>query len=151
MCQIKKTKKLFMIKDMKLPLKVLYESGESWYLEQSQPIAIFLYQDKAAAYIRDLPKMPWREANKTCFDMDIGNLYWQIPNKKQLQLLLDYREELNQTLQALDIPLLREKKYWGRDKIGFDMRVGVDLSLEREIYIEECQYAFTRPFLRLGS
>ena len=134
----------------KLPLWVLYENGESHYLEKHKPVAVFLKPDTIAVYIRDLPKMPWKEASKICHEMDIGNLYWQIPNQKQLQALLDYREALDQTLKMLNLPLLRNHKYWGRDKVDFDIRVGLDLSLEREIYIEECQYAFTRPFLRLG-
>lgn len=134
----------------KLPLTVLYESGESWYLENSKPIAVFLKIDEVAVYIKDLPKMPWKDASRTCNEMDVANLYWQIPNTKQLQLLLDYREELDQTLKMLDLPPLHNKKYWGRNKVDFDIRLGIDFSLEREVYIEECQYAFTRPFLRLG-
>ncbi len=134
----------------KLPLWVLYENGESLYIEDRQPVAVFLKPDTIAVYIQDLPKMPWKEASRMCYEMEVANLYWQIPNYKQLQALLDYQEELDQTLKLLNLPPLRKKKYWGRDKIGTDMRVGLDLALEREIYIEECQYAFTRPFLRLG-
>ena len=132
------------------PLLVMYENGEFLYPQRARPIAIFLQEDKAAIYIDDLPKLPWKDANRLCWDMEVANLYWQIPNTKQLQMLLEYRSEIDRTLEMLNLPLLRSKKYWGRDKIGFDMRVGVDLSLEREEYIEECQYAFTRPFLRLG-
>ena len=134
----------------KLPLTVLYESCESWYLENSKPVAVFLKTDEVAVYIKDLPKMPWKEASRMCYEMDVANLYWQIPNTKQLQLLLDCREELDQTLQMLNFPPLHDKKYWGREKVDFDIRLGIDFSLEREVYIEECQYAFTRPFLRLG-
>lgn len=132
------------------PLLVMYENGEFWYPEQGKnPIAIFLKIDEIAIYVQDLPKLPWKEANKLCWNMEVANLYWQIPGTKQLQFLLDYRAEVDRTLEMLHLPPLRSKKYWGRDKVGFDMRVGVDLSLEREMYIEECQYAFTRPFLRL--
>ncbi len=129
---------------------VLYENGESRYLENSQPVAIFLKGDEVAVYVKDLPKLRWREASKMCYELDIGNLYWVIPNSKQLQILLDYREEVDQTLTMLNLPPLHKNKYWGRTKVDFDIRQGLDFSSGREIYIEESQHAYTRPFLRLG-
>lgn len=133
----------------KLPLLVLYEHQESWYVEDDKPIAIFLEPDKYAVSAINYPKMQFGFAKRLCEDADIYNLYWQIPNNMLLQKMLDYRLLIDETAVLIHGEKFHNSRYWGRDKVTDDSRLGLHMGLEREQELPVYQHAYLRPFLRL--
>lgn len=133
----------------RLPLLVLYETKESWYVEDEKPIAIFLEPDEIAVYAYNFEKMQHGLAKQLCEDMTIGNYFWRLPNTRQLQALLDNREKLEETAKLINAHGLHNSRYWGRQKIGEDTFLGVHFGLEREIELDNYQFAYVRPFMLL--
>lgn len=134
----------------KLPLMVLYDTGESWFLqENATPIAIFLGYEEEAVYVKNVPKTNYYTAKEICDEMDLENLFWCIPTEKQLQKLLDNLNDFNKTAEILGVDVINNGKYWSRRKLFNGIRVGVNFALQKEVAIPEDEFAFTRPFLRL--
>lgn len=134
----------------KLPLLVLYEHQESWFVEDDKPIAIFLEPDRIALSAESYPKMQYGFARRLCEELDICNLYWQVPTTKMLQAMLDYRPLIDQTAALLKLQGLHNSRYWGCQKLNSETRLGLNLALEREEELDVYAYAFIRPFLRLS-
>lgn len=128
---------------------VLYKDMESWYVENSEPVAIYLKPDEVAVYPYNVPKMCYADARHYCKQMDLENLYWEIPNTEQLQLLLNLREAFDRTAELIKAEKLLLSLYWGRMRINQDYRLGVNFAWEKEAALAPEQYAYTRPFLRL--
>lgn len=136
----------------RLPLMVLYDTGESWYVqENAEPIAIFIETDKEAVYVKDLEKTDYIKARQMCDEMDVANLFWSIPKDKQIQKLLNVIDDFNKTAEMIGAEPLKNAKYWTAKKIFNGVRLGVNFALEKEVAISECEYAYTRPFLRLSN
>lgn len=136
----------------KLPLMVLYDTGESWQIKpDSTPIAIFIESDSEAVYVKDLEKTDYIEARNLCDAMDVANLFWSIPTDKQLKKLLNVIDAFNKTAELIGVEPLKNAKYWSRKVIFNGVRLGVNFGLEKEIAISEDEYAYTRPFLRLHN
>lgn len=136
--------------DQKLPLMVLYDTGESWFVKpNSKLVAIFIDSDREAVYVKNIEKTNYITARETCDKMEDDNLFWCVPTDKQLQKLLNVFDEFNKTAEMTNAEPLKQGKYWSRKKIYNGVRVGVNFGLEKEVAISECEYAFTRPFLRL--
>ncbi|MBE6450759.1 MAG: hypothetical protein E7016_02210 [Alphaproteobacteria bacterium] len=136
----------------KLPLMVLYDTGESWYVqENAEPIAIFIESDNEAVYVKDIEKTDYIKARQMCDEMDVANLFWSIPKDKQIQKLLNVVDEFNKTAEMIGAEPLKNAKYWTTKKIFNGVRLGVNFALEKEVAISECEYAYTRPFLRLSN
>ncbi len=133
----------------RLPLMVLYEHGESWFVEDDKPVAIYLLPDVMAAYVCNLPKLPWGEAKQRCQEMTEQNLYWSVPNAKQLLKLLELREVFDRTAVLIGAETLRRSRYWSKTKIVGDKRFGVNFAWRKEVEIDYYQYSFVRPFLVL--
>lgn len=133
----------------KLPLMVMYESGDSWYIKDDKPVAIFLKPDEIACYAYNLPKMPYGQAKRLCEEMDVANFFWQIPNNKQLQTLLDVWPLLEKTASMINANGLHRSRYWGRYKVDDEKRLGLNLALEREEELHVYQFAYLRPFMIL--
>lgn len=134
----------------KLPLMVLYDTGESWYVkENSKPVAIFIDFDETAVYIKDIEKNDYYNARAICDEMDEENLFWCIPTDKQLQKLLNVIDDFNKTAELIGAEPIKKYRYWSRRRIYNGVRVGVNFGLAKEVAISECEYAYTRPFLRL--
>ncbi|MBQ8870424.1 MAG: hypothetical protein IJ019_03510 [Alphaproteobacteria bacterium] len=137
---------------LKLPLMVLYDTGESWYIqENAKPIAIFIESDKEAVYVKNLEKTDYITAREMCDEMDVANLFWSIPKDKQMQKLLNVVEDFNKTAEMIGVEPLKNAKYWTAKKIFNGVRLGVNFGLEKGVAISECEYAYTRPFLRLSN
>ena len=136
----------------KLPLMVLYDTGESWELKpDSIPIAIFIDSDSEAVYVKDLEKTDYIYARTLCDEMDVANLFWCLPTDKQLKKLLCVMDDFNKTAELLGVEPLKKAKYWSRRLIFNGIRLGINFALEKEVAISECEYAYTRPFLRLHN
>ncbi len=136
----------------KLPLMVLYDTGESWYVKKdSEPIAIFIDSDIEAVYVKDIEKTDYDNAVEICNKMEDANLFWCVPTDKQLQKLLNVFDEFNKTAELIGTEPLKTGKYWSKRKIYNGVRLGVNFGLEKEVAICECEYAYTRPFLRLHN
>ena len=136
----------------KLPLMVLYDTGESWFKQENAvPIAIFIESDKEAVYIKDLEKTDYIKAREICDNMDVANLFWSIPTDKQIQKLLDVADSFNKTAEIIGAEPIKNAKYWSRKVLFKGVRLGVNFGLEKEVAISECEYAYTRPFLRLSN
>lgn len=134
----------------KLPLMVLYNTGESWFLEKNAtPIAIFLGYEEEAVYVKNIHKTNYFAARELCDQMDVENLFWCIPNEKQLQKLLDCLEDFNKTAKLLGVEPMKNGNYWSRRKLFNGIRLGVNFALQKETALAEDEFAFTRPFLRL--
>ena len=134
----------------KLPLMVLYNTGESWLLEKdATPIAIFLGYEEDAVYVKNISKTDYVTAREICDQMEIENLFWRIPDEKQLQKLLNRMEDFNKTAELLGVELLKNSKYWSCKKLQSGIRLGVNFALQKEVFLSEEDVAFTRPFLRM--
>lgn len=138
------------MKPDKLPLMVLYDTGESWYVkENSKPVAIFIDFDETAVYVKDIEKTDYVNARMICDEMEDENLFWCIPTNKQLQKLLNVIDDFNKTADLIGANPIKKSRYWSRKCIYNGVRIGVNFALEKEVAISECEYAYTRPFLRL--
>lgn len=134
----------------KLPLMVLYDSGESWYVEKdAKPIAIFLALDEIAVYVRNFDKTDYESAKLLCGEMEDENLFWCLPTQQQLQVLLDKIDDFNKVAELIGVEPIKKAKYWSRKSCRNGVRIGVNFGLEKEVEISECEYAFVRPFLRM--
>ncbi len=135
---------------VKLPLMVLYETGESWFVKENEkPIAIFIASDEIAVYVKDVEKTDYIGARTFCDDLDVANLFWCIPTEKQLQKLLDVFDDFNKTAELVGAEPIKKARYWSRRRIYNGVRLGVNFRLCKEVAISECEYAYARPFLRL--
>lgn len=133
----------------KLPLLVMYRSGESWYVKDDIPVAIFLKPDEHAIYAFDLPKLQWGTARSKCMDMTVENLYWTMPTQSQLQLLLSMEEVVNRTSILIHVPGIRPSRYWSMGEAGEHLRYCIDFGTNEEFPFPEYKYSYTRPFLRM--
>ena len=135
--------------DKKLPLMVLYDTGESWFVKPDKLVAIFIDSDREAVYVKDIEKTDYLNARDICDKMEDDNLFWCIPTDKQLQKLLNVFDEFNETAKLTGAEPMKKGKYWSKRRLYNGVRVGVNFGLEKEVAISECEYAYTRPFLRL--
>jgi hypothetical protein len=134
---------------IRLPLQVLYEDTESWFVEKSKPVAIILKTDEIAMYVHDYPKVNYAQARQICTDLEVGSFFWFVPGIKELQAMLDYADQIDQTAKLLGCDPLRKAPYWGSKKLDENTRIGLNLALEREEYLDVFRGAYLRPFMRL--
>ena len=133
----------------RLPLRVLYEDGDSWfYKPDKKPIAVFLIPDQLAIYVRDMMKSRYIDARDSCFSLRVQNYLFRPPTIEELYILKENRSSYDRIAKLLRTDQIKPGKYWSSthgEENGY--RKVLNFLPSEELVLHELQFAYVRPFL----
>ncbi len=136
-------------KEERLPLLVMYANKESWYVEDDEPIAIYLKPDEVAVYLYDLPRCSWSYGKNECYNLTAGKLFWRPPTFEELQLWNSLRGAFDKTAHRIGADGIKPGRYWSSTIVRDKFHRCYNFK-GKEVLLDPINtYAHMRPFLRL--